>query len=239
MRGKHHSRHADRGENSLKEERMIFRNRTEAGRKLAQALKKHDFKDPVILGLPRGGVVLASEVARTLHVPVGVVMARKIGAPGHEEYGIGAVSEDETAIFNPEVLSYFDPRSPEIQKIVADETLELQRRIALYREGKSLPSLSGKTAILVDDGIATGVTAAAAGKFVRSLHPERVVLAVPVGPINIGSFVKENFDEIICLHALHNFRGVGTWYEDFNQVVDDEVMKILSRTIPETSKRYE
>lgn len=217
---------------------MLFRNRTEAGQKLAQALKKHDFKDPVILGLPRGGVVIADEVARAFHVPLGVIIARKIGAPGHEEYGIGAMSEDELPTFNPEVLSYFDPRSPEIQSIVEEETLELRRRMELYREGRHLPMLNGKTAILVDDGIATGVTAAAAGKFVRSLHPERIILAVPVGPVNISRTVKENFDEIICLHSLHNFRGVGLWYEDFSQVEDEDVLTILQRPTPEAGKIY-
>lgn len=217
---------------------MLFYDRNEAGIKLGEALKNRDFQDPRVFGLPRGGVVVAAPVARVLHACVEIVVARKIGVPGQAEYGIGALSEDGLPLFNPEVLSYFDPRNPEIRQVVNEEMLELHRRIELYRDGKKVGDLGGKTAILVDDGIATGVTAAAAGKYLRTLHPLRIVLAVPVSPKRISKFVSEYFDEIISLHSLEHFHGVGQWYQNFDQVEDEEVLKILRQDHLSAIKNY-
>lgn len=206
-----------------------FKDRTQAGRKLGEKLLIKGIHRPVILALPRGGVPVAEEVARILGAPLDVVVARKIGAPGQKEYGIGAMSEDEVPYFNPDILGYFDIKGSEVKRILNVETEELRRRIALYREGRELPDLKGKTVLLIDDGLATGVTAAAAGAFLRKHNLEMLIFAAPVCPKNISSEVREQFDEIICLQSPMMFQAVGLWYEEFPQVEDDEVMSILNR----------
>lgn len=205
----------------------LFYDRKDAGKKLSLYLEQESLKDAVILALPRGGVVVANEVAHSLHLPMDVVIARKIGAPGQPEYGIGAISEDNVPSFNSSVAGYFDPESAAIQNTIEEETEELKRRVELYREGKSLPDMKGKKVIVIDDGLATGATAVAAGKYLRTLHPKELVLAVPVGPSHPGEDVESAYDRIICLHSLSNLRGVGLWYDDFTQVEDEEVIEIL------------
>ena len=207
----------------------LFRDRKDAGKKLGEFLKEEDIQDAVILALPRGGVVVADEVARELNLPLEVVIARKIGAPGQPEYGIGAISENNIPSFNSSALMYFNPSDPEIQETIAREIDELKRRIALYREGKDLPPIKGKKVFVIDDGLATGATAVAAAKFLRTLGPAELILAVPVGPSDPGKDVIQNYDRIISLHSLSNLRGVGLWYDDFSQTEDDEVLQILKR----------
>lgn len=206
-----------------------FIDRTHAGRELGRRLLIREFSNPVVLALPRGGVTVAEEVARLLGAPLDVVVARKIGAPEHQEFGIGALSEDEIPHFNPKTMNYFDVTSPEIKAIVNAETAELRRRISQYRVGRNLPDLKDKAVIVVDDGLATGVTAAAAGAFLRTRNPRELIFAAPVCPDVISSEVREQFDEIVCLKNPQHFQSVGEWYEDFNQVEDDEVMSILTR----------
>lgn len=205
----------------------LFYDRRDAGKKLSAFLKQEELEDAVILALPRGGVVVANEVAHSLHLPMDVVISRKIGAPGQPEYGIGAISENNEPSFNSSVAGYLDPESPAIQNTIEEETEELKRRVELYREGKSLPDMKGKKVIVIDDGLATGATAVAAGKFLRTLHPKELILAVPVGPSDPGYDVESAYDRIICLHSLSDLRGVGLWYDDFTQVEDDEVLEIL------------
>jgi putative phosphoribosyl transferase len=206
-----------------------FKDRIQAGRKLGERLLIRAFPELVILALPRGGVPVAEEVARILGAPLDVVIARKIGAPGHEEFGIGALSEDEVPHFDPRMTNYFNVTGAEIKAILKAETEELRRRIAHYRGGRQLPDLEGKTVILIDDGLATGVTAAAAGAFLRTRQPKELIFAAPVCPQDISSEVREQFDEIVCLQSPRNFQAVGLWYENFGQVEDDEVMFILNR----------
>jgi predicted phosphoribosyltransferase len=218
---------------------MLFKDRVDAGKKIGHYLQMKRFHDPVVFALPRGGVTVAREVARILHVPLDVIVSRKIGAPYHSEYGIGALSEDEFPSFNPNILSDYDIHGPEIKAIVESETEELRRRISLYREGRKLESLTGKTVILVDDGIATGVTAAAAGKFLRTLDPLKSILAVPVAPADVGPLVLDQFDEVLSLYSLANFSAVGQWYQEFNQVEDDEVLRILREFHPDQLGTWE
>jgi putative phosphoribosyl transferase len=206
-----------------------FKDRIEAGRKLGERLLIRAFWQPVILALPRGGVPVAEEVARILGAPLDVVIARKIGAPGHDEFGIGALSEDEVPHFDPRMTNYYDVTGAEIKAIVKAETEEIRRRIARYRGKRELPDLEGKTVILIDDGLATGVKATAAGAFLRKRHPKELILAAPVCPQHISSQVREAFDEIICLQSPRDFQAVGSWYENFRQVEDDEVTFILNR----------
>lgn len=182
----------------------------------------------MILGLPRGGVVVADEVVRHLNVPMDVVVARKIGAPGNPEFGIGAISEDEIPYFNPEV-TYINMDSPGVLSKVQNEKCELERRISCYRRGSPLPDIQGRSVIVVDDGLATGVTAVAAGKFLKKLHPAELILAIPVSPGEVNQDIKDAFDRIICLHSIYGLSSVGQWYEQFNQVEDEEVIKIMDR----------
>lgn len=206
-----------------------FKDRIQAGHMLGEKLLIRAFSEPVILALPRGGVPVAEEVARILGAPLDVVIARKIGAPGHEEFGIGALSEDEVPHFDPRLTNYFHVTGAEIKAIVKAETEELRRRIAHYRGGRELPDLEGKTVIIIDDGLATGVTAAAAGAFLRTHQPKELIFAAPVCPLEISPEVSEQFDEIICLQSPRNFQAVGLWYEKFHQIEDEEVMHILNR----------
>lgn len=211
------------------ESTYLFENRIDAGKQLGQLLKNRQFDDPVILALPRGGVVVADEVAKILATSMDVVISRKIGAPGHQEFGIGAISEDEVARLNPQLASYFPADSNAVKETISSEKAELKRRIQLYRQGQPLANLQDRTVVVVDDGLATGVTALASAKFLRTLGPQKLILAVPVGPIRIDEDIRQEYDEVICLHRPQNLSSIGQWYHDFNQVEDDEVLSILHR----------
>ncbi len=217
-------------------EPQIFENRRDAGKKLGKLVATKKYNAPVVLALPRGGVTVADEVAHILNAHLDVVIARKVGAPGQAEFGIGAISENEIPIFHPSTMNYFDLTKLQVVSTVDSEINELKRRILHYRQGRSLESMSGKTIIVVDDGLATGVSAAAAGKFLRTLKPQKLILAVPVAPHEIDPFVSEQFDDIVCLYQPLNFSAVGIWYEDFTQVEDNEVMKILEKYNPDLSR---
>jgi putative phosphoribosyl transferase len=208
----------------------LFKDRSDAGQRLGELLKTKKIIDPILLALPRGGgVVVGDEIAKMLHVPLDVVISRKIGAPGHPEFGIGAVSEDGSTLLNPSVSKFLDPQSAAIAKTISLEKIELNRRVKSYRGGQSLPDMKGKTVVVIDDGVATGVTAAAAAKFLKSLHPQKIILAVPLGPEDINPDVKDNFDEVICLYELKDMISVGQWYEQFSQVEDKQVLNVLNK----------
>jgi predicted phosphoribosyltransferase len=205
-----------------------FADRRDAGRQLAEELLPLAYENPLVIGLPRGGVPVAREVALALHAPLDFLAVRKLGAPHNPEYGIGAVTEDGTRVIDSEAIAVLGIGNGVLDSIAAREATELQRRVALYRDDRPPPKLSGHTAIVVDDGVATGVTDAAALRAVRRMGPRRLVLAVPVCPPDSARRLREEADEVICLHAPPRFFGVSQFYEDFSQVSDEEVVSILA-----------
>ncbi|MEU9732937.1 phosphoribosyltransferase family protein [Streptomyces sp. NPDC048002] len=209
----------------------LFRDRVHAGRELARELLDRrasaEFRDPVVLALPRGGATVALEVARALDAPLDVLVARKIGAPFHEEFGIGALCGDDPPVFDEWTLARLGLTEQSLAADVARERAELRRREELYRHGRPALDLRGRTVIVVDDGLATGVTARAALRWIRGRAPERVLLAVPVGSPEGLALVGREADEVICPHRPADFMAVGLWYEDFAQLTDADVLGAL------------
>lgn len=206
---------------------MTFFNRKQAGIELGKRLLEMEIHEPFILALPRGGVPVAHEIAVALGAPLDVLVVRKIGAPFHEEIGIGAITEDLEPWINPGTSRFLLENSAEIEKTVQKEKMELKRRLQRYRGGRPLPSLSGKTVILVDDGIATGVSARAASRFAKGLEAEKVILAVPVCSAEAANQLRGAVDEFVCLEEPEFFLSVGHFYEEFEQVSDEEVLSLL------------
>ncbi|HET7574046.1 MAG TPA: phosphoribosyltransferase family protein [Solirubrobacterales bacterium] len=209
-------------------QQIRFADRRDAGRQLGERLLPFAYENPLVIGLPRGGVPVAREVARALHAPLDFLAVRKLGAPHNPEYGIGAVAEDGVRVIDPEAVAILSLRNAVVDGIAAHETDELERRVALYRRDRTPHAVAGHTAIVVDDGVATGVTDTAALRAVRRRGPRRLVLAVPVCPPDTERRLREEADEVICLQAPPRFFGVGQFYEDFSQVSDEEVVSILA-----------
>jgi predicted phosphoribosyltransferase len=205
-----------------------FRDRAEAGRALAQVLSHYAGRDDVIvLGLPRGGVPVAAEVAKRLGAPLDVFLVRKLGVPGHEELAMGAIASGGVLVLDESVLHWLGINEEQIQKALARELDELRRREAIYRDGRPLPDLKGKTVILVDDGLATGASMQAAARAVRRYEPARIVIAVPVASRATCDELRDEVDEVVCAATPAPFYAVGNWYEDFTQTSDDEVRELL------------
>ncbi len=215
---------------------MVFRDRREAGELLARAiLNKYNgtLKDPVVVAIPRGGVVVAEPIAETLNAPIELVIPRKIGAPFNEEFAIGAVTEDGYILFNPsltdEVAYRLGVTKEYIEKKAKEEIEEIKRRKRLYLGDKERTPLAGRDIILVDDGIATGLTVKAAILSLRRENPNRIILAIPVMPADRVSEFQELADDLIVLHAPEFFSAVGQFYYDFFQTSDEEVIEIMNR----------
>jgi predicted phosphoribosyltransferase len=217
-------------------EQTVFRDRREAGRLLAAKLSTYAGKpDIVVLGLPRGGVPVAFEVARALAAPLDVFLVRKLGVPGHEELAMGAVASGGVLVLNDDVIARLGIAPEEIDAVAAKETAELARREQLYRSGRTSPEFSGRTVILVDDGLATGATMRAAITALRQSGPARIIVAVPTAAPDICEEFKKQADEIVCYMTPAPFLAVGRWYEDFGQTTDNEVCALLAQAPPETA----
>jgi len=207
----------------------MFKNREEAGELLAQELVAFR-NDPnaILLALPRGGVVVAYQLSLALHLPLDVLITRKIGAPGNPEYALGAVSETGAVYWNQEALSGLSVPERELAAAVQAQQKEVTRRVALYRQGRPFPSLKDRTVILVDDGLATGATFFASVTTARQAHPRRIIGAIPVGPRSTVQEARNLVDQLVILRTPEPFYAVGNFYRDFEQVEDREVLQYLN-----------
>ena len=207
----------------------MFRDRQDAGRRLGRRLERMREQRPVVVGLARGGVPVAFEVARALGAPLDVVVVRKLGAPIQPELGIGAIGEGSVRVLNEELVRALAVEPDELEAIAAREQAELERRQRLYRGDRPPVPLAGRLVVLVDDGIATGVSAVTAARVLRARGAARVVLAVPVGPPGAAERLADEVDQLICLESPEGFFAVGAHYERFGQTGDDEVVRLLER----------
>lgn len=207
---------------------MIFKDRKDAGKQLAERLTLYrDKADVIVLGLPRGGVTVAYEIARVLHCPLDILIVRKIGFPGDPELAVGAVSETGSVVFNEDIVSRYRVSREYLERETARQKEEIARRITLYRGGSGVPNLAGKTVILVDDGVATGATAKAAISTLKQEQIAKLVVALPVATQEAQRNIAPLVDEWVCLQTPAGFRAVGQYYSDFSQVEDQEVVAML------------
>jgi putative phosphoribosyl transferase len=209
---------------------MPFTDRSDAGQQLAERIAALGLPDPVVLALPRGGVPVAVEVARLLRAPLDLVLVRKIGAPGHEELAAGALVDGERPelVLNADVVRSYGIDQAWLERQQTLQLAEIERRRTLYLGGRARPKIAGRTAIVVDDGIATGATVRAALHAVRRAGPRELVLAVPVAAAEVLARLASEADRLVCLHAPQDFMSVGQFYRDFRQVEDEEVVAMLS-----------
>jgi predicted phosphoribosyltransferase len=210
---------------------MSYKDRRDAGRKLAGDLAEYKQSDSVIvLAIPRGGVILGYEVAMALNAPLDVIIPRKIGAPGNPELAVGAVTEDGARVLNEEIVNMLGISKNYLEEITEREIAEIRRRALIYREGRSSPNLEHKTVIIVDDGLATGATMKAAIKSVRERKASRIVVAVPVAPPDTIRQLSKQADKTVCPVVYEPFYAIGQFYTDFDQVSDEEVVQLLRKT---------
>lgn len=204
-----------------------YRDRADAGRQLGEAVASMDVEDPVVLALPRGGVPVAREVAQRLDAPLDVVVVRKIGAPRNPEYALGALGEGDVEVLDDDAMAQLGVDRSDLERTIAREREELERRLRRYRGERRGVDVTGRNVVLVDDGIATGRTAAAAAQVLKAKGAKRVVLAVPVGPPQSVDTLRGMFDDVLVLRTPRGFMAVGAWYDRFDQTSDDEVVRHL------------
>ncbi len=215
----------------------LFKDRLDAGRKLAKKLSKYaNRSDILVLGLPRGGVPVAFEVAKELNVKMDVFVVRKLGVPGNEELAMGAIASDNIIVLNEDIVRSFHISKQVIDAVAARELRELERRERIYRGKRPKPSISGSTVILIDDGLATGATMSAAASAIKTKNPTKIVIAVPTGAPDTCRSFEGKVDEIICVSTPEPFYSVGAWYEDFGQTTDEEVCELLDKATDFQSK---
>ena len=207
----------------------IFRNRSEAGKLLAQSLSAYaNSSEVLVLGLPRGGVPVAFEVAKALQVPLDICLVRKLGVPGYKELAMGAIASGDVIFINEDVVQSLGISQEAIERVIATEGRELKRRERVYRSGQPALNVQGKTIILIDDGIATGSTIRAALATLRQQQPQKIVLAIPVAPLEACHSFKAEVDELVCLLAPEWLRAIGLWYKNFAQTTDEQVRQLLA-----------
>lgn len=209
---------------------MVFENREEAGKRLATELTQYSDKQPIIIGLPRGGIPLGFEIAEILHAPLEVLVARKIGHPYNPEFGIGAIAEGNVRVLDKPIVNLLEISKKELDNVTNIEKEELKRRVALYRNNKPLPALKNRTVILVDDGLATGVTARAAISSIKKRKPKQLIFASPVCAYDTARELEHLVDKVICVTTPVDFAAVGLWYRSFEQVSDEEVVELLKQS---------
>jgi putative phosphoribosyl transferase len=208
----------------------MFPDRAEAGRLLGLKLSKYaGGHDVIVLGLPRGGVPVAYEVAQALRVPLDVFIVRKLGVPGFEELAVGAIASGGVRVLNDDVVRALPNANEIIEAVTQREIAEVQRREQQYRDGRPPPQIENRTVILIDDGLATGATMRAAVKALRQRGAAKIVVAVPVGPPETCKEFEDEADEVVCASAPEYFQAVGQYYEDFSQTTDEEVRELLAR----------
>jgi len=207
-----------------------YQNRQHAGQVLGQSLVNVvSDANVLVLGLPRGGIVVAYEVAHALQAELDVFLVRKLGMPGDEEFAIGAIAAGGTRVLNEDTVRKFRVSQEAIERVVEREQRELERRERLYREGRPASPIRGRTVVLVDDGLATGSTMMAACRALRVNSPRRIVVAVPVASVDACDQIRQFADEVVCTMTPHPFVAIGPWYENFAQTTDEEVRELLER----------
>ena len=205
-----------------------FSNRIQSGQMLAQHLQAYaNIENVLVLALPRGGVPIAFEVAKHLNAALDVCIVRKLGVPGHKELAMGAIASEKTIVFNQDIIDYLGIDQAKITAVVNQELRELRRRDQVYRSNKPAINVKDKIVILIDDGIATGATMRAALTIIQQQQPAKIVVAVPVAPLNICEELRLEVDDVICLQCPENMSAIGLWYEDFSQTTDNEVRAFL------------
>jgi putative phosphoribosyl transferase len=210
-----------------------FEDRRDAGRKLAGKLSRFGGERCVVFGLPRGGVPVGYEISRSLGAPLDVFVSRKLGAPGQPEFGIGAVAAGGVRILNADVVKRLGISDEYIERVTAREVAEVVRRLRFFRGGRPEPEVDGRTVILVDDGLATGVTARAAVEALRQRKPGHMVLAAPVCAAQTAKLFRSRVDELVCLAFPSDLGAIGLWYKNFEQTTDEEVVQLLEKSSTE------
>jgi putative phosphoribosyl transferase len=210
-----------------------FSNRTEAGRALAARLGHLSGENVIVLALPRGGVPVGVEIARALHAPIDVFNVRKLGVPWHDELAMGAIAAGGVRVLNEDVIAGTGVTAEDLDRVTAEQQIELERRERLYRDGRAAPNVAGKTVVLVDDGIATGASARAAISVLRSQNPLRLVLAVPVIQQSVATELARDVDQVVAVLMPSDLFAIGAWYADFAQLSDEDVRDALAQAMRE------
>jgi putative phosphoribosyl transferase len=212
-----------------------FDDRRDAGRRLAAHLLYVAAQRPVVVGLPRGGVPVAAELARELGAPLQTLVVRKLGAPGNRELAVGAIAEDGTVVLDPRIATSSGMTQATLERALSREARELGRRVWRYREARSADEVAGRTVVVVDDGVATGLTELAAVRALRANGASRVVVAIPVGSASAVAMLEDEADQVVCLMTPEPLFGVGAWYRDFSPTTDEEVVELLSEAAERTT----
>lgn len=216
---------------------LIFKNRQDAGIRLSQKLAPYKNGRTIVLALPRGGVIVGYEIAKMLHMPIYPIIVRKIGLPYNPEFAIGGVGENDTVYLDENTIKTYEVTKEQIEKIIKRERVEIQRRIRLYRNNIPLPSLHNKTVLLIDDGSATGISMRTALEVVMKYKPDQVICASPVCSNESISLLEPLAKKIVCLLTPYDLHNVGSYYSDFSQTTDEEVVSLLHKKTLSVSTR--